>query len=533
MIASLTHRTNLAFALVIFSLALIQARTLPAQEQYPAVARISFVSGSVTYSRGDDPDEWDDVIENLPLAIGDRLYTPEEGRAEIQLPSGNFIRLAPHGYLSALNLRDNIKQFYLGEGIASLTIRQLGPGEDIEIDTPNVSVTLDQPGRYRIAIDEDGNTSISVRRGRITAATGGRQIAAENGEVRVFGLDTPRYEVVALPAEDAFDRWGTERDGRFASAYPNWSQYASDEMIGVEELSDYGRWEQIPDYGYAWTPTYVAAGWVPFSVGRWFWQDPWGWTWIGGERWSWATSHYGRWTRHRSRWYWVPLRPRSRFVRYAPACVEFVRVRDHVGWFPLHPRDRFIPWWERRERQRSNQNITYVNRTYVTVVNQNTFISAQPVNKQIVRDTTILREASTTRPASAVLPIPNRSSLRIVGETGERRSYKPSAAILGRAAVVRTAPPPPPPTFQEKLPAIQKNQGKPLAPSTAAALRQVNNQSTAPRLRIRPASVAATSAGIFAPRAPGPNSGPAPQPLTAARGTKLATRENPIDRHAF
>jgi len=212
--------------------------------------------------------------------------------------------------------------------------------------------------------------------------------------------------------------------------------------------------------------------------------------------------------------------------------VEFVRVRDHVGWFPLHPRDRFIPWWERRDRRSINQNITYVNRTYVTVVNQNTFISARPVTKHIVRDAVVLREASSARMTSESLPIPSRSSLRIVSETGERRNQRPSANVLARAAVVRTAPPAPPPTFQEKLPEIQKSQGKPIAPSTAVALTSQNDKTRAPRVPIRPAAVEVRG-GDFAPRTPGATSGPAPQPLTAARGKKLATRENPVDTSLF
>ncbi len=332
-----------------FSLVGVTPASAPAQEQYPTVARLSFVSGPVTYSRGDDPDEWDDAIENVPLTIGDRIYAPENGQAEVQISSGNFVRLAPRSYLSTLNLSDDVKQFYLGEGAASFNIKRLQSDEVIEIDTPNVSVTLEEPGQYRVAVDDDGNSRVTVRRGRVTVAASGRQIAVENSEIRVYGIDSPRYEIVGLPATDAFDRWVSERNDRFERSYSDAYRYASEDIVGAEDLAEYGRWEEIPEYGYAWTPSRVAAGWAPFSNGRWYWQDPWGWSWISNERWGWATSHYGRWTPHRSRWYWVPVRPRTR-VRYAPAAVEFVRVRDHVGWFPLHPRDRHIPWWERRDR---------------------------------------------------------------------------------------------------------------------------------------------------------------------------------------
>jgi hypothetical protein len=518
------------FILIVFAFSVIAATPLQAQERYPAVARLSFVSGAVTHSRGDDPDEWDDAIENVPLTIGDRIYAPEDGRAELQLSSGNFVRVAPRSYLSTLNLSDDIKQFYLGEGAASFYIKRLQSDEVIEVDTPNVSVTLDEPGRYRIAVDEDGNSRIAVRRGRAIVAASGRQIAVENSEIRVYGVDSPRYEIVGLPATDAFDRWVTERDDRFERVYSDAYRYASDDIIGAEDLAEYGRWEEIPEYGYAWTPSRVAAGWAPFNDGRWYWQDPWGWNWISNDRWGWATSHYGRWTPYRSRWYWVPVRPRTR-VRYAPAVVEFVRVRDHVGWFPLHPRDRHIPSWQRRDRERNHQHITYVNRTYVTVINHNHFVSARPVHRHIVRDSVIGNEVRSARFASESLPIPSRSSLRVVPETGSRGGRRPSANVLNRVAVVRTAPPAPPPTFQEKLAHIQKSQGKPVTPSAAAALASQDDRARANRVRIR--SVAEqTRGGDFAPRNPGATSGPATQPLTEARGKKLASGEKTVDSKA-
>lgn len=512
--------------LLFFAVSLLGPRVLPAQERHPTVARISFVSGSVSYSRGDDPDRWDDAVANVPLTIGDRVYAPEKSRAELQLSTGNFIRLAPLSYLSTLNLSDDIKQFYLGEGTASFNISRLQADELIEIDTPNVSVTLDEPGNYRVTVDGDGNSRIAVRRGRAVVAANGRQITVENREIRIFGSDSPRYEIVGLPASDEFERWAAERDKRFERASADAYRHASEDIIGAEDLAEYGRWEEIPEYGYAWTPSRVTAGWAPFNNGRWYWQDPWGWTWLSSDRWGWATSHYGRWTPHRSRWYWVPVRPRTR-VRYAPHCVEFVRVRDHVGWFPLHPRDRHIPWWERRDRRHDDRHFTYINRNYVTVVNHNHFIAARPVHRHIVRDAVILREVKSARFAADTLPIPNRSSLRIVAEDGGRRSHRPADHIVNRAAVVRTAPPAPVRTFQDKLPEIQRNQGRPLEPSTLFQTSS-DDRTRAHRLRIRPAGDE-VNGRAFAPRDPAAAPGPAPQPVTAARGKKLATREISAD----
>jgi hypothetical protein len=60
-----------------------------------------------------------------------------------------------------------------------------------EIDTPNISVTLDSKGSYRVEVDEDGNSRVMVRRGRVLVAANGRKITAEEGEIGFTELTLP------------------------------------------------------------------------------------------------------------------------------------------------------------------------------------------------------------------------------------------------------------------------------------------------------------------------------------------------------
>ncbi|HEX9442749.1 MAG TPA: FecR family protein [Candidatus Binatia bacterium] len=479
-------------------------------------ARVSYVQGPVSYGRGDDPDNWDPAVVNVPFTLGDRLYSSADGRAELQLPGGNFVRLGRGSYLTALTLTEDTKQLYLGNGAVTVNLRRLDPDEVFEIDTPNSAVTLEGPGRYRVEVDEDGNSRIVVRRGTATVAANGRQVAVERAEMRVYGMDSPQYETAGLRPADAFDRWVDEREGRFDRSYRTAYQHADEGIVGLDELEPYGRWENIPDYGYAWTPTQVAVGWQPFTLGHWFWQDPWGWTWISEEPWGWAPCHYGRWTSYRSRWYWVPERRRA-VVRYAPAVVEFVRVREHVGWFPLHPRDRFVPWWGRRGGR--VEEVNFVNRTSIVIVNEQTFVSGRRVTTSIVRDTTIIRESTTVRVVDRRLPIPRRESIRVVSE--RRDAPRPPANILSRPVVVRAAPAPPPPRFEQKLSLIQQREGRALTTREEIQLGAKDFKANR-RVQIRPA---AEGRGDFVSKTP---NAPAPQPITPVKGRKLATSNDPI-----
>jgi hypothetical protein len=511
----------------LFAVAAILLLSLPAPQTARAqesddidqtVARISYIQGPVSYGRGDDPDDWDPALVNVPFTLGDRIYSSADGRAELQLPGGNFVRIGRRSYLNALTLTYDTKQFYLGNGAAIVNIRRLDPDEIFEIDTPNMAVTFDTPGTYRVEVDDDGNTRVVVRRGTAVVAANGRQVTVEQAEIRVYDTDSPQYEIVGLRAPDAFDRWVDERNDRFERAYSLAYQYADEEIVGVEDLAQYGRWEEIPDYGPAWTPTQVAVGWQPFTVGHYFWQDPWGWSWISEEPWGWAPCHYGRWTFYRSRWYWVPVRRRVEFVRYAPAVVEFVYVGGHVGWFPLHPRDRFVPWWGRSRRV---EELTFVNRMRVVVIDQETFITGRRVSTRIVRDETILREVSRGRVHES-LPIPRRESIRVTTER-QGRVERPPANILSRQVVVRNAPLPPPPRFEEKQRVVQERKGQPLSPEEIQAMGAKNFKANQ-GVRIRPA---AAGHGDFAPRNQSAST-PASQPVTPTKGRKLATADAPV-----
>ena len=126
-------------------------------------------------------------------------------------------------------------------------------------------------------------------------------------------------------------------------------------------------------------------------------------------------------------------------VAYSPALVAFVgggpRVLrlgvtsaggGYVGWFPLAPREPFVPWWA-SPGPRSNvnvTNVTYVNRTYVTVVNQNTFVSGGLVGRNVVTDRTVVRQVETAPVVRGAVPVlPTIASTRV--SVAHRRGRRP------------------------------------------------------------------------------------------------------------
>src|SRR5579871_910389 len=291
------------------------------------VARLSLAEGAVSFNPA-GTDDWVDAVLNRPITTGDRLWTDQNSRAELQIGSSE-VRLAPMTGFSFLNLDDRMMQIRLTEGTASIRVRRLQPDEAIEVDTPNLAFTLSRPGRYRVNVSEDGTTTVvTVREGEGEVTGGGTAYTVHPGEQGYFtGTDTLDANVQPLPGDDDFDQWCDQRDLREDHSVSR--RYVSDDVIGYQDLDDYGGWRPVPEYGTVWFPHTTIVGWAPYRYGHWAYIAPWGWTWVDDARWGFAPFHYGRWVVVGGAWGWVPAPPpvvAVTYVRpvYAPALVAWV-----------------------------------------------------------------------------------------------------------------------------------------------------------------------------------------------------------------
>ena len=506
----------------------------PVDDIRQTVARLAYISGDVSFARGDDPDDWQPADPNVPMTLGDRVWTAG-GRLELQIHGGNIVRLANATDLAALNLTEDTQQFSLSAGVASFQIRRLGDDDVFEVDTPNAAITFERTGDYRVDVRENGDTRLQVRRGRAIVASGGGQVPLGAGDgILIEGQEPPRYDMIAVSAPDGWDGWVADREARYSNVRSY--QYVSADIAGVEDLDRHGNWRQVPNYGWCWTPASVSVGWQPYRAGRWMWQDPWGWTWVSTEPWGWAPYHYGRWVTWQSSWYWVPVAPRVAVVAYSPALVAFVGGgpgfsvsvgigTDYVGWFPLAPRDPLVPWWGRPAVNVNVTNVTYVNRTYVTVVNQQTFVSSRVVTNNYVRDQAIVSQVERAPVVRGAVPIvPTRESIRVT--TRAAAVARPPAATISRSVVTRSAPPPAPPRFDQKVAVIRENRGRPVTAAEATTLATRDNRSAQPARASRPAAAEAGRVTL-APKTEN-SQAPRPEPVAPNRGRPLATKEQPV-----
>src|SRR5690242_533472 len=302
------------------------------QQNNTGVARVSFIHGDVSMQRGDSGD-FSSIALNTPLVAGDKVATGAASRTELQLDYANILRLDQNAQASIATLDRDRVQVQIGQGLAHYSVLK-GSQADVEIDTPNVSIHPVREGRYRIQVDPDGDTFVTVNDGEAQVSTSeGNTTVKKHQLITIRGTGAEaQYRVTEAPDSDDWDKWNRDRDNLIynANAYRRTNHY----YTGAGDLDAYGTWTEVPDYGPVWIPQ-VDYGWAPYRAGRWLWEPYWGWTWASYEPWGWAPYHYGRWFLWGGSWAWWPgpIYPAYRPI-WAPAYVS--RSEEHTSELQSH-----------------------------------------------------------------------------------------------------------------------------------------------------------------------------------------------------
>jgi flagellar biosynthesis GTPase FlhF len=533
-----------------------------AQSAYPAttqgpgrVARLAYLAGQVQFAPAGE-DAWGSADINRPMVLGDRLLTGDNGLAAVELGDAS-VRVDNDSAFDFLNLSEENIQIELSQGTLNLAVRQMDQGENFEVDTPTIAFVASTPGVFRVDNNPDGTGSMVTvfqGSGTVYGANGASRQVEAGQSYRFNDSSLSSVAVDGLPRPDDFDRFCESRDANYARYAEQQQQYVPPDMIGGDQLSQYGQWDDEPQYGNVWYPTSVSSSWAPYRDGHWAWIDPWGWTWVDNQPWGFAPFHYGRWVYIRNRWGWMPG-PRDMRPVYAPALVAFIggsgvsislRIgggNGPVGWFPLGPRDVYVPWFHASRRYFDRVNVTnirnvYVNQTIinnvyndyshnrydnlhrynryayrnqayaVTAVPRNVFAGARPVRpavlrldrKQLGQLQAIARPGVIPDKASLGLRQPQR---RIIDIRNNRPFVKP--------VVARHAPAPRPVSFNEREKVIANQHGQPL---TRVQMQDLRKQRPATRTQPERVRLVPALAGATQRTTPSQRPGNAARPAT-------------------
>ena len=382
-------------------LLLMPVCTLSANQGY---MRISLIEGDVQIKTTDAGD-WGYASINTPLAEGDQVWVPEDGRVELQLNTGTYIRLDQSSALEILSRDEDSSQFFLTQGSAYIFYDAPSRGGVIQVDTPDASTRAFDKTVFRIDMSER-YTDVSVYKGYVETENNVGNTRINTGQMVSLGQNTNGV-LAPMGPSDEWERWNKTRNERIFAGRGVSSRYLPAELSAYSyDLDNSGRWVQDPDYGYVWTPR-IAAGatWSPYRDGRWVWKGD-DYVWVGAESWGWAPYHYGRWSFGVNiGWFWVP--PVAREVYWSPGNVGWVRTTDYVAWVPLAPKEIYYGRgnYGRHSVNITNVHINQVNITHVyrnvnvnngvTVINRHSFNTGAPtivhVNKNIIREKIFVR----------------------------------------------------------------------------------------------------------------------------------------------
>jgi hypothetical protein len=193
----------------------------------------------------------------------DQVLTTEDGRAEILLTPGVFLRLPENSSVRMISNSLADTRIEIVSGSALIEVGQLLRNNAITIEVHGVQIGLPKQGLYRIDTDP---ARLRVYDGEARVTTEARKIDVKRG--REVALDAPTLEARAFDAKstDPFYRWSSRRSEYVAAANVISARTAINSGYGSGFASGgYGSWAFNPWFGMF---TYLPASgiyWSPFG----------------------------------------------------------------------------------------------------------------------------------------------------------------------------------------------------------------------------------------------------------------------------
>ena len=347
-------RRRLTYLLWLLLWGLLSVPSVLSQGSEPpiVVGRIYHIEGELLRYIPAEKD-WVAVVKDAPFGSEDTLYTGNSGMSELIAPNGTWIRIGYNTQIEFIALEADLSEVDVASGVA----RFYNKGSNLVVKaTCPFGYVLAYPGTVFDMYVGDNSVEVvaiqgkaafvhSATEARYDIAAGSPSILCDNRQVSSGEGDVdPDWDRWNLAREDLWQKRGSVRE-RAAEYLPPALQTES------YALEENGRWERVYYEGAErsfWRPVNVAAGWAPFTVGRWteWYGDQ---TWIPAEPFGYVTHHYGNWVYAGNVWYWappvvavqagVPLLDVG--YHWYPGRVSWIHTDTYVGWVPLAPHETF------------------------------------------------------------------------------------------------------------------------------------------------------------------------------------------------
>ncbi|MEO8648869.1 MAG: FecR family protein [Acidobacteriota bacterium] len=241
-----------------------------AGDKYVISARaggVNFAQGAVAVLRKDGTGSR--LIKGDKLEIGDRVSTGADGRAEILLNPGSYLRLGGNSAFEFKTTSLDDLKLLVDRGSAILEVFA-ADDFDVFIKTPKVTFRLFETGVYRIDVKDNGFSTIAVWKGK--AMVNGSEEAIKDGREATVGANGVTVAKFDRDDKDSLEVWSKERAKELAKYSASLKQKS---MRTALMQSFLGRsWNMYNSFGlWVYDPFGRSFCFLPFGYG---WNSPYG-----------------------------------------------------------------------------------------------------------------------------------------------------------------------------------------------------------------------------------------------------------------
>lgn len=213
-------RGNYVLAAIVSIVGMLCAVTIRAQDPKIAAAAgdkyvisakaggVNFVTGAVSVARKEGKSGL--LLAGDAIETGDRVTTGADGKAEILLNPGSFLRVGGGASFEFISTSLDDLKIKLLSGSAVLEVIAADDFR-VSLEMPHSLVVLTRSGVFRMDVLEDGSSKVSVFKGKVPYGPEGKE-ELKSGRSVVLGNGAPvAVSKFDTDARDELDMWSRER----------------------------------------------------------------------------------------------------------------------------------------------------------------------------------------------------------------------------------------------------------------------------------------------------------------------------------
>lgn len=263
-----SFRWIIVAALAVFAVGAVPAQQTPASQKYLISAKaggVNHTQGSVSVARANNTGGL--LLMGDQIEVGDKVLTGADGRVEILLNPGSYLRLGADSSVEFKTTALDDLQITLESGSAMFEVFATNEFT-ISIITPRDKVTLVESGVYRIDIVRDNAVTVAVTEGKAIVGTTvvkeGRVATVQGTRVDVAKFDRGKRDELA--------EWSRSRAKELAKT----SSSLKNRDVRASLLNSFNsrRWNMFGSFGlWVFDPFTGRYCFLPFGYG---WHSPYG-----------------------------------------------------------------------------------------------------------------------------------------------------------------------------------------------------------------------------------------------------------------